>query len=404
MKNECLFVATGLEDGDRKEYVCSSGCRKPVWSRHPPEKVHRTCVSILQRVRRGPGTELMELMQSIGATEKPGCGCKSKAGEMNRLGSDGCRKNFDKIVDWLKEGASKYDLSEKSMVWARALKIGLVLNPLNPFPQLLSEAIRRSDASVDKHVLINFPHGLGDHVQLNVVLQHLAVVRPDLIIHVEGREHFHSVLRGISRSPCNQYDMTYDMLWPEPNECNAVVPSTKAERCLVDVFDIVPQPNLCKYHKYKWSGTRGSFALLHGTGVSSPAAKNLSKDIIGRVRETIESHGIDVVNVNEIRDVRELLRLSQEARFCIGIDSGPEHLWACTDTPAIICWVKHHPVHYFPPADNLLHLVPINHRELLRGGRTDLGESFFHSNYRHRVYGDGDLGDSIAAAVKEIIA
>jgi 2-polyprenyl-3-methyl-5-hydroxy-6-metoxy-1,4-benzoquinol methylase len=65
------------------------------------------------------------------------------------------------------------------------------------------------------------------------------------------------------------------------------------------------------------------------------------------------------------------------------VDSGPLHVAGATDTPAVAVWTRHHPVHFFDLAANVLHLVPGDH-EQLASGRPAL--EYFTRNYRHHVY------------------
>ena len=62
------------------------------------------------RKKRGPGTELTELLKSYGIEEKSGCSCRAVARQMDQWGIDGCRqqKNLDWIVERAKENAQKY--------------------------------------------------------------------------------------------------------------------------------------------------------------------------------------------------------------------------------------------------------------------------------------------------------
>jgi hypothetical protein len=62
------------------------------------------------RASGGPGTELTELLKSYGIEEKSGCSCRAVARQMDQWGVDGCRqqKNFDWIVERVKENAKKY--------------------------------------------------------------------------------------------------------------------------------------------------------------------------------------------------------------------------------------------------------------------------------------------------------
>jgi FkbM family methyltransferase len=54
-----------------------------------------------------------------------------------------------------------------------------------------------------------------------------------------------------------------------------------------------------------------------------------------------------------------------------------------TTTPTVGVWTRHHPVHFFEPADNVLHLVPADHAGLAAGAEA---VRFFEQHYRYRSY------------------
>lgn len=95
---------------------------------------------------KGPGTELTNMLKEIGISDKPGCDCKAKAMEMDRLGCVGCESQFDRIVAQIKAGQTRWGWAEKTKAAALSVKTGLAwkLNPMDPIPGLVKEAIRRA--------------------------------------------------------------------------------------------------------------------------------------------------------------------------------------------------------------------------------------------------------------------
>jgi hypothetical protein len=95
----------------------------------------------------GPGTELRSILESLRLSELPGCGCKSKTRQMDRWGVEGCREHFEEIVGWMREGYEKagWIPKAKAAVFAATSGLALKLNPLDPFPSLVQEAILRAE-------------------------------------------------------------------------------------------------------------------------------------------------------------------------------------------------------------------------------------------------------------------
>lgn len=58
----------------------------------------------------GPGTQLSNMLSSIGITSSPTCSCKQRAITMNENGPEWCENNMDTIIGWLKEEATKRKL------------------------------------------------------------------------------------------------------------------------------------------------------------------------------------------------------------------------------------------------------------------------------------------------------
>jgi len=96
----------------------------------------------------GPGTELKKILATLGITHQPGCDCNAKAVQMDQWGVAGCRENFDKIVGWMRDGATRWGWSARLLAGAKAVTSGLAreINWVDPFPSLIQLAIERAEA------------------------------------------------------------------------------------------------------------------------------------------------------------------------------------------------------------------------------------------------------------------
>lgn len=96
---------------------------------------------------KGPGTELKKILSSLGIEAGPTCDCRARANEMDEWGVEGCKANRQQIIDWMREGQERWGWKDKWTGAARAVMSGLAfkLNPLDPFPGLVDEAIRRAE-------------------------------------------------------------------------------------------------------------------------------------------------------------------------------------------------------------------------------------------------------------------
>jgi len=94
-----------------------------------------------------PGTELRKLFDSIGITPHIGCRCKEVMSNMDVWGPDGCREHFSEIVTSLEEDAKKYSWRQHVRAARKAVLTDLVfkVNPFNPMPDFVLEAIRRAE-------------------------------------------------------------------------------------------------------------------------------------------------------------------------------------------------------------------------------------------------------------------
>jgi hypothetical protein len=102
------------------------------------------------------GTELKALLTELGIDAdliKSACeSCANYAGMLDRWGVKVCRARLNEIAGRLKDQAiaHKARFRDGPLRWAgvasRALKMGLVLNPTNPYPGLVQLAIDRAEA------------------------------------------------------------------------------------------------------------------------------------------------------------------------------------------------------------------------------------------------------------------
>lgn len=97
---------------------------------------------------KGPGTELMNLLASMGITARLECGCKNKAAQMDEWGVEGCRQRRSEITNWLREEAAKRSWFDKLQSARRAIFLGLALeiSPVDIYGSLVDMAIYRAES------------------------------------------------------------------------------------------------------------------------------------------------------------------------------------------------------------------------------------------------------------------
>ncbi|HEY2252690.1 MAG TPA: FkbM family methyltransferase [Planctomycetaceae bacterium] len=302
------------------------------------------------------------------------------------------------------------------------------------------------------NVLITFRHGFGDAIQLRIVLKHLQKYRPHWNVDVVAAVGKHSAFSGLCRKvyilerespPCCEYGQRFNFDWDECQTAYADSPSTKAEKCLRELFGITPDSELCSYSlpigegarevatKYIENvckvtpGTNGRYpiVLIHFEGNTSAEHKNIPAHVIARLCDDIIEDGcVPVILDWDYRspladgirihcpdqtaelwhgtgtgDADSLAALTELSSLMIGIDSGPLHVAGGTSTPTLGVWTHHHPLHYFSHAPNVTHLVPHDHVALIRGNR-ETGEAYFAAHYRFQTY--RDLEDALRVAVR----
>ncbi|MCA9100056.1 MAG: hypothetical protein KDA63_02840, partial [Planctomycetales bacterium] len=188
-----------------------------------------------------------------------------------------------------------------------------------PLPKS-GDAQLSKETSTQRSLLLFFPHGLGDAVQLTVVLQHLQTLYTQWHVDVATKPGTESLYRGLCRAtvtwrlgdaPPNGsgYDQYAAVRWSEPDASYADSPSTKAEKSLREQFGIIPRASLCRYriaptdeHHGRADdyvrrivgssdGGRQPIVALHYQGNSARARKNLDEQTARRLVETIRGEG-----------------------------------------------------------------------------------------------------------------
>ncbi len=304
-------------------------------------------------------------------------------------------------------------------------------------------------------VLIRFPHGLGDAVQLGIVLRHLRKHRPDWQIDVHCQRGKHSAVRGLCHAvyhdrearPNEQaYDKHFDLGWYECYSAFSDSPCTKACNCLREVFGIVPELALCGYvvecqaedyavtARYlesiggrKNAAGRFNAVVIHYEGNTSTPKKNLCRHTVAALCENVREAGhlpvildwdrrsplsdqkhifCPGVGPNDIwggfgsGDAARITALIAQCTAFVGIDSGPGKCAGATDTPSVIVWTGHHPIQFHDLCANTTHLVPEEHRALPPAQQRQVAE-FFSKHYRFCTYAKDRLTEVLCSQLRQ---
>lgn len=303
-------------------------------------------------------------------------------------------------------------------------------------------------------VLLRFTHGLGDAVQLTVVLKHLRKHAPNWLVDVWALHGKHAAHRGLcsrvfsdhgEQPRDSEYDQILNLSWFECHRAFDDVPSTKASLCLSEIFRITPDPELCRYEiqptpeaelaadQYLHGITgvdavdgRWPVAILHYQGNTSAEKKNLSHDVALEVCRSLQSGGLTPVILDWDKrsplpdgkdihcpdsghaiwggfgsgDAGTIAALIQRSQIMVGVDSGPLHVAGATTTPTIGVWTGHTPIRYFDFAENVTHLVPADWRDAMRDNQTRL----FEERYRFRERSTKSMARDIASLAAELLA
>jgi FkbM family methyltransferase len=363
----------------------------------------------LDGIHRGVGDTVADLLKIVGIEKQVGCGCSTRQSWLNQAVS------YERLPTLAREGKT----------WAA----------------MLCRALGIKTGMEPQRILFRFPHGFGDAVQFTVVLQHLRAKYPQNTFDVVTKPGCASLFRGLADRAIEQptaeaiwgwqadeqYDFEHAVEWWEPDGCYTDSPATKAEKCLREAFGIEPQLELCRY-KIEWQHelphvrecltahgldahhAPHGFVLIHYQGTTSKQNKNIDEQVIRATVRRIRAEGCvpvvldwdnrscyargkcsDAVVIDrtsplwhgtETGDGATLAALASQAMLCIGIDSGPGHVFGATDTPTLILWHKHHPLNYYSLSPNVTHVLPHDHQSHIFGD-ADAGARFFRRNYRH---------------------
>jgi hypothetical protein len=102
--------------------------------------------------KRGPGSELKLMLRALSINPPAHCDCNKKAAQMDKWGVEGCMAHRDEIIGWMQEGQSRWGWKDRIAAGFKTITTGLVFhfNPLDPWPGIIDEAIRRADEPQSK--------------------------------------------------------------------------------------------------------------------------------------------------------------------------------------------------------------------------------------------------------------
>lgn len=289
-----------------------------------------------------------------------------------------------------------------------------------------------------KKILIVFNHGLGDCMQLQIVLRHLTAHGPlplwDIDVAIGRgkaatvRDHCRRVFEeGVDAPPdIDAYDKVLRLDWHEnhtPDEFPAV-PQTKPAKCLREVFGYAPDESLfyhiigpndeeaatAKAYLRETVGSRKTL-VLHYQGNTSAEKKNLPHELAAAIcsqakkagwavvildwdGRTTLADGVDVFNPGADHplwrgagtgDAGILSALIKHANLFLGVDSGPLHVAAGCSRNYIGVWLEHLPIQFMDDQAGL-HLVPSDWRDRPPCAGHPETARFMEGYYRLREY------------------
>lgn len=269
--------------------------------------------------------------------------------------------------------------------------------------------------------LFSFNHGLGDACQFTIVLKHLRHYHPDWNVAVETSLGLHSVFDNAF--PLVQpytwrdtYGQPQKILFQRPERIYNNMPSTKVTRCLTDEFGLEPIPDLYKYEIHPTEATqkkvaryieeeiKGEYAVIsYKQSKSSKEDKELTDYEASLICDMLLPFGVTPVILDweprnrlagdgvlnpwrghpylwdkeYVGDGATIYELINHAVAFFGIDSGPAHIAAATNTPSYVFWWGTMPIHCFDPAENVTHIIDPTHH---------IVNEYFLNNYHFDVY------------------
>jgi len=280
-------------------------------------------------------------------------------------------------------------------------------------------------------IALRFTHGLGDAVQFATILRYIRRKLPALQLTLGAHRGYPSLFRCLCHESLTGGDQTVQQVtWSEPTEAWDDRPAGKIEHWLKRqgwAFE----PDLIGYHNPITADALAAaracmaavgldeqgFCLLHNSPNTNRRGKILggqedSDEMIvlckliavrglrpvvldwkrkaGRLAEhaMILGSGTPYLSPETVADAATLCALGSLAKLCIGIDTGPSHCFVAGGANTLVYWNTNHPVNYFQPMGNVLHLVPQGHAKNVRGDdrSKDVGSAYFHRNYLYTEY------------------
>jgi ADP-heptose:LPS heptosyltransferase len=298
-------------------------------------------------------------------------------------------------------------------------------------------------------MLIKMKHGLGDNVQLTCVLRHLKHYYPTLNIGVEAKAGTHSLYEDLAddvyllgqnnKKHLANYEKIYTLPFRHVQSGNTVgdFPHTKVWQSLHDHWpEIKPIEEFFHYqipikNKAKekvdefLNNIPKPYMIIHSRGTASRLDKDLLDYEEATLAEIYLNDGLSVIvldwrSESAILDwegvycpgvghdlwagavkqggcAQIIAELGRRADTCIGIDSGPGHVWGGIDTPTYIFWSKKHPIHCYDLADNVIHVVP---DDVEKFAYSKKAHQYFLDHYKH-VYYDDNLADILDLVLED---
>lgn len=281
--------------------------------------------------------------------------------------------------------------------------------------------------------------GLGDAVQLVIILKHLKKTHPNWEIYTETSSGKESCFTGfvkhtfnIEESPANpkDFEKVYNLFFGEPNKSTSElavkyqVPATKTTTTLVEDFQIIPDPLLFKYdinisaqiHRIVKSylstiPSKNGIITIHPHAISTPHNKDIDDKDLSMICDSLIHNGYTPLILDwkdsDLPDQKRIFSpmrnnsiwmgqphgnagviasIISQSKLFIGVDSGPLHVAGTTKTPTIGYWKFHHPIHFYDLSDNVTHMTPCEHLKYMYSDNKRLLDDYFQRNYKHRWY------------------
>ncbi len=284
--------------------------------------------------------------------------------------------------------------------------------------------------------LLVFGHGFGDHVQFTGAMRELRSMFPEKAIDVSVSPEFRGMFReladnclsvgvGVDR---DAYDMVVEVGWSRFDTPSQCFPAVRAAKLFSDLglpigerrfaYSLPTVSDRVMWEASCWLDSLGSgkasgrhkVVLIHYEGATLKHEKDLRHADISPLIEWCESNAFTPVIIGDSnpwtasgraagfrrRDWEWLAAVASGCYACVGIDSGPGHVFVASAKRAIMSWTGHHPVNYCPPSSNTCHLVPEGHESLAHNSAS-LG--YFARNYVWMPY--ETIGHSIVDAIKQ---